>query len=365
MEINPGAPMTVGGTVHGNAQIYAGIGGGGLTFSNAVSAVENINLNADPLDPTGGRSAPNVTFGGYHLSGVNPLNVPVGTNTSINDVADNVYAILQIPDATEGPTTPIGTNMLYNKADLIVLVSNNTTVVKTGPNVASPNMTISSNEWSRFITTNKFYDQRQAIQIDAVALNISNMNTWINTNSTLYSQLGNRTLQSVYIDDLRLTSNTVVTNWSTTNYASATTTAGYPSGTYVAPPKTNTVLTTNASYPSAGTYVGSVTTLSSPTRYKYNGVTGYTYTNFSIVAHSATNYPTFAQPAIYLTNGAVLPAGGLSVVTPDPAYIAGNWNVQTNNGGLVGRGLEQHRAHPAQRHLCRRRHDPLAQLESQ
>ncbi|HWD20950.1 MAG TPA: hypothetical protein VHB20_16910 [Verrucomicrobiae bacterium] len=340
MEINPGAAMTVGGPVHGNDQIYAGIGGGGLTFSNDVSAVDNINLNQSPLDPTGGRSAANVTFDGFRLSNQNPLNLPVGTNMagSTTNVAANVQAILQIPDSTQGPTTDVGTNMLYNKADLIVLVSNGVTVVKTGPTAPTPNAAVSSNDWSRFITTNTFYDQRQAIQIDAVSLNISNMNNWISTNSTLYSQLGNRTLQSIYVADMRGTSNTVVTNWTQTNYAAATTTTSYPSGNYLRPPHTNTQSVTTTTNPSPGTYIGTKTTSGSPVHYTYNAITGYTYTNFSTVAMSQTNYPDFAQPAVFLTNGAVLPSTGLSVVTPDPAYIAGNWNIQTNNGGTSDAG---------------------------
>jgi hypothetical protein len=144
--------------------------------------------------------------------------------------------------------------MLFNNADLVVLVSNNTTTVKTGPGVASPNVVIPSNTWSQFISTNGFYDQRQAMQMDAVMLNVSNMNNWVGTNSTLYSQLGNRTLQSVYIADLRSTNST-------------------------------------------------------------------------------------SQPAVYLTNGAILPPTGLSIVTPDPAYVVGNWNIKTNATGSSDAGL--------------------------
>jgi len=40
-----------------------------------------------------------------------------------------------------------------------------------------------------------------------------------------------------------------------------------------------------------------------------------------------------------LTNGAVLPPQGLSIATPDPAYIVGNWNIKTSAGGTSDAGL--------------------------
>src|ERR1019366_5978538 len=60
MEICPGAPMTIGGFVHGNASIYLNPGSG-LTFSTNVSAVLKVLLGQSPADPSS-RSAPSVTF---------------------------------------------------------------------------------------------------------------------------------------------------------------------------------------------------------------------------------------------------------------------------------------------------------------
>ena len=346
MEINPGATMNVGGPVQGNGQIYAGVGGGGLTFSNDVASVDNINLSQDPLDPSN-RGSANVTFDGFHLSNQNPLNLPVGTNMTgvVTNTSANVYGILQIPDSTQGPTTAVGTNMLYNKSDLIVIVSNNATVVKTGPAVAVPNAVVSSNDWSRFISTNSFVDQResQVGHIDGVVLNVSNLNNWITTNTALYTNLGGRTLQSIYIADERGLSNSVVTNWTQTNYSSAQFIAypSYPSGQYVAPPFTNSQSITTSNKPGGSSYIAGTlhTNNTTPKTYTYNSITGYTYTNWSTTPMSQTNSFAFAQPAVYLTNGSVLPATGLSIATPDPAYIAGNWNVQTNNTGTSDAGL--------------------------
>lgn len=331
MEVNPGAAMTITGPVHGNSQIYAGVGGGRLTLSNTPTAVLNFQTNKSPLDPSF-RGSASVVFDASppFASAQNPINLPVGTNMSgsgINSPA-NVYAILQVPNSSQGPGTSVGTNMLYNQADLIVLVSNNSMTVQTGP-IASP-LAINSNSYNLFLSTNTFTDQRQGMPVDAVVLNVSNMNNWIATNTALSSALGH-TLQSVYIADERGTSNLVVTN---VPVLPSVFTTYYPTaGSYVAPPFTNSQSYTVSTNPSSGTYIGTKTHNANGS-YTANFITGYTYTNLV----TQTNYVQFAQPAVYLTNGAVLPSGGLSVVSPDPAYVVGNWNIKPSNTGTSDAG---------------------------
>jgi len=101
MEIDPGANMIINGYAHGNSSIYIDPNSGvTLTFSNDVSASGTVVLGENPLDPTTGRNtSPNPTFDGFHLSGVNPLILPIGTNSSgtATNTAANVNAILQIP----------------------------------------------------------------------------------------------------------------------------------------------------------------------------------------------------------------------------------------------------------------------------
>jgi len=138
----------------------------------------------------------------------------------------------------------------------------------------------------------------------------------------------------------------------------ATTTSSYPTaGSYVGSVTTNITLITTASHPNSGTYLGSITTNGSGVNrtytyelitgysynvisgYIFNEITGYTYAHITGVTTNATyttNLIQYAEPGIVLTNGATLPANGLSVVTPDPLYIVGNWNVTNNSGqGMV------------------------------
>jgi hypothetical protein len=344
MEIAPGANMTITGPVHGNTNIYLEPNPGDtLTLNSTVSAVNQIILGEDPQDPSSRTSFGTVTFNGSppEQTGVPPLNLPVGTNATgvgTND-SQNVYAILEPPQTGQTPTSSTGTNLLYNKADMIIIISNNNTVsVTSGAAVNSQATVISNNQWSSWLSTNgTFVDQRDnSLTVDPVVLNVSNLVNWSATNTVLRPVLSSlrgsaaADVESIYVDDQRSTSNAVVTTNTTigTNYSTnTTTTSSYPaSGAYVPP-----VTTTNYSY-STNSQTHKVTT--NIVSYTYQGISSTTSTNTSY----ATNYSIISQPGIVLSNGAVLPPQGLSIATPDPAYIVGNWNVQLAKGGTSDAG---------------------------
>ena len=442
MEIDPGATMNITGMVHGNTNIYIDPSGM-LTFYNDISATGTLNLTENPLDPTS-RTTPTpasiYAFDGAHLADVIPLDLPVGTNTSGNttNVGANVNAILQVPPPGESPTSPTGTNRLYNQADMIITVSNgNVITVTSGVSVDNAATVISNSSWASFISTNgSFVNMRDADNVvDPVDINVGALRQWSATNTVLRPLLSSlrgpteADVQSVFVADERFMSNTVIvtntsivtntlatntttypgsgdyippvttntsvttgstypaagtyvppilstnttsvttTNLPTTNYVgtvstntTADTTSSYPTnGTYLGSVTTNTTLTTSSNHPNSGTYTGSITTNGSGSgkTYTYNAITGYTYNLDSSYTYNAisgyiyngvtgysysaitgvvtnvsytTNYTQYAEPGIVLTNGATLPSNGLSVVTPDPAYIVGNWNVTNNNG---------------------------------
>jgi hypothetical protein len=350
MEIDPGANMTINGFTHGNSSIYLDPNSGvSLTFSNDVSGSGSIVLGENPLDPTSGRNAnPNPLFDGYHLSGVNPLILPVGTNTAgtATNISQNVNAILQVPPAGTSPNSQTGSNYLYNKADLIVLISNNSVTVTSGVQLNSQATVISNAEWSLWLNTNastRFYDQRQGITIQTADIDVGKLTAWSATNNTLRPAIiaagrsGN--LDSLYIADLRANSNAVVTtNYNYTTNLVFTNTAAHPAAgsTNVIPPiTTNTTLTQSTIHPANGTYMGSVSTnfLVSPKVYQYSLITGYSYEwilGVTTTPYYTTNYNVVSQAGVVLTNGSTLPPQGLGVATPDPVFIVGNYNVSTN-----------------------------------
>jgi hypothetical protein len=407
MEVDPGANMNVNGMVHGNTNIYIEPNAGvTLTFSNDVSATGTLILGENPMDPSS-RSMGTVDFNGSHLADVNPLNLPVGTNTSgtTTNIGASVNAILQVPPASENPNSAIGTNRLYNQVDMIITIStNNVITVTSGVNLNNAATVISNNQWASFVNTNgSFYNMRDGAEVDPLDLNVGALRQWSATNMVLRPLLASlrglseADVQSVFVVDQRFMSNAVITtNYSFTTNTSTMTSSTYPTAaTYIPPVTTNTSIATSPTFPtsyvppilstnltstttvtdpSSGTYVGSVstntTTTTSSTRptsgytgtittngwgsgttytynlitgytynkitgYIYNGITGYTYANIIGVTTNAiyiTNYVQYAEPGIVLTNGGTLPSNGLSVVTPDPAYIVGNWNVTNNNG---------------------------------
>jgi len=349
LEIDPGANMTINGFAHGNNNIYMDPNSGVvLTFANDVSASGSIILGQNPLDPTAGRNpSPSPAFNGYDLSGVNPLILPVGTNASgtATNTSQNVNAILQVPPAGTSPTSQTGSNYLYNKADLIILISNNSVSVTSGVQLNNQATVISNSAWSLWLNTNagtQFYDQRQGITIQTADIDVGKLAAWSATNNILRPVIiaagREGDLDSVYVADMRANSNAVITtnitfttNQVATNTSPSTT---YPAAnTYIPPVQTNTTLMTNSVKPTNGTYINGYTQSSNPTRYIYQLITGYSYqlitgvvTNFSY----ATNYNVLSQAGIVLTNGTTLPPQGLGLATPDPVYIVGNYNVGTN-----------------------------------
>jgi hypothetical protein len=253
MEIDPGADMNVIGLVHGNTNINLGPNTGvTLTFSNNVSSTGTMILGTNNYNSSSSGQG-SVSFVVPSTTGVIPLNLPVGTNVSGTN-SSGVSAILQVPPAGESPSSSIGTNRLYNQADVIVLISNgNSITVTSGVEINSRATVIPSNQWSLFISTNgTFYNGREGMDIAPVNLNVGALRQWSSTNTVLRSALAaapsrsssTADVESVFVADMR------------------------------------------------------------------------TGTNF--------------EPGIVLSNGAALPSNGLSIVSPDPVYMVGNWNVTTN-----------------------------------
>jgi hypothetical protein len=153
----------------------------------------------------------------------------------------------------------------------------------------------------------------------------------ITNNTTNYTNVPNPPAAGAY-------TGTITTNKTSVNNSHTAPSAGNSAGDYLGNVTTNgSGANKTYSYTEITGYTYAYTTYSYAliTGYIYNGITGYTYaaitgisTNYSYI----TNYLQYAEPGVVLTNGGTLPSNGLSVVTPDPAYIVGNWNVTNNNG---------------------------------
>lgn len=336
MEINPGGNMTINGPVHGNGNVYLFPNQGvTLTLSNDVSSSFQVLNSPDPLDPSNrGLTSGTLTFDGTHVGGVIPLDLPSGSGT--NNL-QNGQSILALPTSANGGSGNAA--LLYNQAQMIVMISNSSVTVTSGTanNQATVVPTSQSALFISTATNSNFYDQRDGLPVNTVKLDIGALKTWVNSNTSL------GVIDSIYIADMRSTSNAVITTNSTyttnvTYNTNQTTTSGYPTANYSPPVTTNTGMTTTSGYPTSNYYLPVTTNGSgSGKTYTYLHITGYTYglitSSSTVVTNNTylTNFPVTSQPGIVLTNGATLPsANGLAVASPDPVYVIGNWNVSTN-----------------------------------
>jgi hypothetical protein len=283
-EINPGKAMTINGRVHSNQNLYATGNDASdlLTFSDYVTAALNVYTNRMPNDPNGTRSG-NVNFlitTNNPRSQVDTLNLPIGTDTNSSTTAE---AFLNLPPnsiAAPNQAAYYASNQIYcyNAADLIISNASNGTnfsVFYQNQNLVNPlipvapdvtNITWSTSHGVTTYSTNFYYSYV--------------------TNASFYDYRESDTVQAVQLDVSKLNS------W----FTNTTTTGGQQYNNY------NNV--NNAT--SKGHLINGV--------YIYNSVPLSTTT----------------LPAVRLVNAQQLPPAGLTVATPQPIYVKGNYNTTTN-----------------------------------
>ncbi len=196
LEINPGPPMTVNGRVHGNSAIWLQPQAD-LTFLDHITSVGTMQTTKSPLDPTS-RTPGTVIYKAEHDAKVSSLTLPIGTNNS----PAAVHSVVEIPPTSEDPTSAIGKQRYYNKADCIVLVSNTTVTVKSGylNNFAT---VIPWLQAKSFIATNvSFYNKREGKTVQATQIDVAALRAYNATNILLGPLLG-RDISSIYVADMR------------------------------------------------------------------------------------------------------------------------------------------------------------------
>jgi hypothetical protein len=302
LEINPGAAMNINGHVHSNNSIWAtgSSAGSPLTFAGRVDASGTITNRPSSLDPQNTARSGNVV---YTITDNNPvansdsLTLPLGTSTNNNPT--NVLAILLNPPSTYAPpnySAAYSTNgMIYleNAVDLIISNSpaglagtrgTNLTVYYQNPNNPAsyitpvpPDVMISSNVTGSGSskTTNLLFAYSFVTNVAFTDLRESDV------------------AQAVQIDVQKL--NTWLTNTATRGG--------------------NTYSQKNiAGSTSKGHAINSI----------------YVDNN---VANSSGQLP-----AVRMVNGQQLPPAGLSVITANPLYVQGDYNV-TDDGVNFSRAL--------------------------
>ena len=301
MDVSPGQPMNIGGNVFCNANIwmwpYAA-----MVFSNSVDAAGLVTNQMEPYDQqtTNGYVVPTYLQVGEPVSRVDSLTLPIGTNN--NPAA--VEAIINLPVGTNGAPNPYayttnGQIYLFNESDLIISNSPNGLVSAKGTNITiwyqDPNnvnaLTPVTNDFYALKTGGATNVIAQSAGIDS-STNVSYASYTFVTNVSYYDYREFDTVQAVQVNVAAL--NTWLTNTAATGGNSINRT----------------------SYADKGRGISSL----------------YVYNNVPMTSSQL--------PAVRLVNGAQLPyttdpggsgrtTDGLTVTTPQPLYIKGNYNVQT------------------------------------
>jgi hypothetical protein len=199
MEISCGQPFDITGRVHSNAHLYVEPDNA-LTFESGVTAVLDILFQRDPLD-TRGPPAGGVVY--VHpdekISPVTAMTLPIGTTNT----PEAIREIIEPPPPGEDPNSPIGRLRYYNQSDMLVVVSDSAVTATSGV-FNNFSTVIPPDNLTNFVSTNSsFWDGREGKTVQPIDINIGNLKTWSETNTTLRAALGGVSLSSIYVYDTR------------------------------------------------------------------------------------------------------------------------------------------------------------------
>ena len=194
LEFTWAAPLTVRGRTHANGPIFLG-SSSPLTFGATVTTtgyMVKTNWDGHNLGEYDG----SITYNGSpaYRTNVPVLQLPIGTNNS----AAAVREILYMPPAGEDVDSPMGEQRYFNKAGIVLLVSNtivSATIQNAPDDFAAVKLTSATNASALatnfpFLTlTNSFTDQRENDKVvKATQIDIGKFNRWILTNPTVVAK---------------------------------------------------------------------------------------------------------------------------------------------------------------------------------
>jgi hypothetical protein len=227
LEFSTCATMEVNGRVHANSPIYVGAGSSAtLTFNGAVTT--SSTLSAPYNNGASWGSAWRTTF---NADPDYKTNVP---SVTISLPMTNTIALIQMPPAGEVPNSTVGKERMYNKAQVVVLVSNTTitTMIRSSVSGLVPGsdpspLTVTTNFSAALANfpflniSNKFMDQREVGKTNAVTqVDLGKYSAWLKTNAAVLSKFpsGSGTYPTIlYVADNRTTNSKLLTAVRVTN----------------------------------------------------------------------------------------------------------------------------------------------------
>jgi hypothetical protein len=230
LEFSDTATLNVTGPVHANSNIYVG-SPANLTFNSIVTTTGNISSPANAGYGTGTWTG-HVYYDGAptpgFLTGQPSLTLPIGTNSTSGT---NVQQIIYPPPWNESYNSAMGQQRYYNKAGMVLLISNTTFTAwfKSAPGATGYTFTnntlanLTNSAWQTnvnfmngsFLTLNKtFTDWRESKTVNVTEINVGLMTNWmanwLSTNGNLAGMFGvNNPFNIIYVADYRTSGSTL------------------------------------------------------------------------------------------------------------------------------------------------------------
>jgi len=271
------APLIVNGRTHANGNLYTG-STCQLTFNSLVTKTGTLTSPAWDGHATNDYNVTAKYNAGYSTN-TQALTLPIGST--------NAYAIIQMPPAGEDTNSALYQARYFNKADLILLVSNSTVTLTLK---SSPSDALASNITATYYPTNSNPTNYVQITNAFPFLNISNFfGTGGLTTNGFYDQRENDLVKVTDIDM------GILKTWLVTN------------------------TTANSKFnPTAGVYdlskVPNIMYAADNRSYSANQLTAIRLRNATIIPTNLVNIAGTTQPT------------GFTVATPNPLYVQGNYN---------------------------------------
>ncbi|MBM3823688.1 MAG: hypothetical protein FJ404_12515 [Verrucomicrobia bacterium] len=271
LEICPGFNFDILGPVHCTENLYLQPGGARLSFGSHVTAGKQLVQGKKPGDPNL-RSPGVIEFRGERDGGVRAVNIPIG----VPNTSNNLRLLVEIPSTAESPSSPLGKHRFYNQADLIVLVSNTITRVFSGAYNGFSTVIPATNLFdTTVIVTNRTGRGRGRGRKTRVTYTTNVYDGILSTNQIFYDRRENRNVLATEFD---------VDEMIDVMPYLVSVLGRQPRVIYVADHR----------------------------------------------SQSSTN-----MTALRIVNADTLPTGGLAIVTPNPMYVVGHFNVSPDEIGTA------------------------------
>ena len=206
-------PMTVQGRTHANGDIYVG-SQSLLQFDATVTSTGTIQSPA-----WAGKSPSDYTVSpSYHgepdyRTNVATLTLPIGTNNTPSAVRE----IINLRPPGESIASPMGRQRYYNKAGVVLLVTEDTVtaIIKSAPDDGAPtaltapvtNLAAVGATFPFLSLTNSFWDSREQQFMKLTQIDMGKLKNWSETNPDLLSKRppASNPFNILYVADLRTT----------------------------------------------------------------------------------------------------------------------------------------------------------------